>query len=154
MNRLKAAAPLIGLFFGAIFLGLGIINLGGTIASSSWVPQRAVVTRSAIEPASGRDGVKSPTIKYAYQRRGEDYVGTRVKYGLITSPGSARRLVARYTVGDSITVYVDPAHPNRSVMQKSGLIVPTVEVVAGILLLSLWLRAVKRERGERAGAGV
>ena len=150
MNRLKSFTPLIGLLFGSILLGIGVINLGGVILSAWWVPARGVVTRSAVESSGVRDRTTSPVIEYSYNFGGAGYAGNRIRFGLVTSPTSASELVDRYRVGDSVTVHVDPDEPRRSVLERRGLSVPVVETIAGFALLGVWLVAVRRERKPRS----
>ena len=153
MNALKAFAPLIGLVFGAILLGFGIINLSGSVASASWLPERGVVTRAVVETSGTRDRTTTPTIEYRYTRHDTTYTGTRIRYGLVTAPASARALVSRYRVGDTVTVYVNPRDPTKSVLQHNGLIIPIAETIAGILLLSLWVRKPQDTKNTKPRSG-
>lgn len=144
MKLFRTYAPYAGLVLGSVLVGFGIINLSGSIASASWVPVDAVVTRATADTGS------SPSVEYRYTRQGQPYTGNRIRFGFTTSPSAVRKLVARYTVGDSVTAYVDPRNPERSVLQHNGLLMPVAQLVVGFLLLSLWLRAPRRhERHER-----
>lgn len=142
MRHPRAYLPYIGLVLGSVLVGLGIINLSGSIASASWLPETAVITRVTADSGS------SPSVEYRYLRQGRPYTSTRIRFGFTTSPSAVRKLVSRYAVGDSVTAYVDPRNPERSVLQHNGLLIPVAELIVGFLLLSLWLRGPRRARAE------
>ena len=147
MKLLRTYAPYVGLVRGSVLVGLGIINLSGSIASASWLPEVAVITRATVDTAS------PPSVEYRYLRQGQPYTSTRIRFGFTTSPSAVRKLVARYSVGDSVTAYVDPRNPERAVLQHNGLLIPVAELVVGFLLLSLWLRAPRRPKGHDVTTG-
>jgi len=64
-----------------------------------------------------------PAIEYSYEVDGVAYRGNRVtKSPLLLKnwPGPAERLVARYPVGVTISVFVDPKDPHRAYLQPRG----------------------------------
>jgi hypothetical protein len=90
-------------------------------------------------------GFISGDVEYAYTHAGRKLRGTKVRSPQVSVnwPGPARRDVARYKPGDTVTVYVDPDDVLNAVLEPGGdprflpaagcfLIVP---FVAGVLLL-------------------
>jgi len=64
-----------------------------------------------------------PAIEYSYDFDGVAYRGNRVAKGplfLTNWPGPAERLVSRYPVGATISVFVDPKDPHRAYLQPRG----------------------------------
>jgi len=143
MKHPRAYLPYLGLILGSVLVGLGIINLSGSIASSSWVPEDAVITRVTADSAS------SPWVEYRYIRQDREYTSDRIRFGFTTSPSSVRKLVAGYAVGDSVIAYVDPRNPERAVLQHNGLLIPVAELIVGFVLLSFWLKAPRRHEGHK-----
>ena len=80
MTVVRRYLPYIGLVAGSLLIGLGIINLSGSIASSSWVPEDAVITRVTADTGS------APSVEYRYIRQGREYTSTRIRFGFTTSP--------------------------------------------------------------------
>ncbi|OZG70271.1 hypothetical protein BTA51_27135 [Hahella sp. CCB-MM4] len=62
----------------------------------------------------------SPSIKYEYFFNGSLYTGKRYAYGDIWSRnyGDSTRKISSIHVGRSIDIYVNPKHPNQSVVRK------------------------------------
>jgi hypothetical protein len=141
-----ALAALAGLLFGPLLLVIGGRNLAGAVSARSWVPATATITTSQVTSGGVRHRSFEADVEYEYRFEGRAYEGDRIGYGLIMSPNSARELADRYRSGDTVPVFVDPARPSRSTLQRGGIAASTVEVVAGLLFVMMWLRAALRER--------
>jgi hypothetical protein len=134
----KGFLPLFALMFGAILSVIGLTNLRGALQSRSWTPVRGVILSSGVTSAGTRDRVTSPEIRYEYDADGTMHRNDRIAYGMITSTRRARALRDRYRADDTVTVYVDTAHPERAVLRKGGVEVAAVESAAGLALLATW----------------
>jgi hypothetical protein len=63
-----------------------------------------------------------PVVEYQYEVDGISYRGDTIVLGPLIQfnwKGPAIRLVERFPVGASVTVYVDPAYPRRASLQPS-----------------------------------
>ena len=86
-----------------------------------------------------------PIVEYVYCHNGIEYRGKKVRSHLVVYnfKGPARRLCARYPLGASVDVYIDPNNPSRSVLEpggdawllRLGLPVSLLLIVLGALLV-------------------
>jgi hypothetical protein len=81
----------------------------------------------------------TPQVRYSYRANNTDYTGDKLAFGFVTGYGSdskARAQLARYPVGGQVTVYYDPASPDKAVLERraGG---STVGMVLGIIFLVL-----------------
>lgn len=146
--------------FGAIFLlaGLGItygtfiLPLQRILAARNWAPVEAVVTKSAVREHRGDDSTTySVYIAYRYTFHDRTYQGDRYRFASGSSSGHAakQRIVAAHPAGRAITVYVDPASPEESVIQRDaggalylGLL-PLLFALVGAVILFFGIRAAR-----------
>jgi Protein of unknown function (DUF3592) len=63
-----------------------------------------------------------PEIWYEYFQNGRRFVGLTVRSHEFAGnlPGAARRVLVRYPVGASVTVYFDPGNPEDAVLEPGG----------------------------------
>jgi len=62
----------------------------------------------------------SPEIEYRYEVDGVAYQGRKIVVGMLIKfnwRGPSRRLIERYPVGSTVTVYTDPKNPQRAYLQ-------------------------------------
>lgn len=79
---------------------------------------------------------QQPPFQYRYLFEGELYYGTGVR-----ATGGTRRALERYRSGDRIPVHLDPARPERALVQP-GLVAADrwqLGLAGGLLLVALWL---------------
>lgn len=63
-----------------------------------------------------------PIVKYVFHYNGIEYLGKKIRsHNIVYNfKGPAERLCARYPIGASVKVYVDPTRPSRSVLEPGG----------------------------------
>ncbi|MCC5865358.1 MAG: DUF3592 domain-containing protein [Wenzhouxiangella sp.] len=125
----------------ALLVGLFLITL---IGLQQWhygradysVPVRALVVESAQLPvATALDRVwPRHTFAYHYLYRGEFYVGNVYRHR-----GGLREAVSRLPVGSMVTVWVDPGHPERAVVEPGLSTADLGCLVVGLLLFLIGL---------------
>lgn len=146
--------------FGAIFAGfallmlypLGIKPLQKAKKAKTWDSVPAKVISSKVKSHSDDDGTTySVYIAYRYKVDGEEYLGDRYSFMGGSSSGreSKAEIVRQYPTGYQFNVFVDPANPADSVIQRElgstkflGLI-PSVFFLVGVMILVAGVRARK-----------
>ena len=82
----------------------------------------------------------TPVVEYQYDVDGVSYRGDTIVLGPLIQfnwKGPATRLIARFPVGASVTVYVDPAYPRRATLQPSvDRNLPLFLIFFGIIVLA------------------
>lgn len=135
---------------GVVFvMGIGVggitsmpFELRDLIVAQQWRPVEGRIQSSAILE---RDGVQLADVSYTYVVDGGRYMNDDIHFG--EELGTADALVARYPAGASVTVYVDPGDPQRSVLERRlgeesivTAVVLAVFVVAGVVMIGVGLR--------------
>lgn len=84
-------------------------------------------------------GSTQPLIEYTYEFRGREYWANRIVSPEVSLwlPRAAARVIAKYPVGSSTQVFVDPQKPSRAVLQPGGdhRLVPITMAFAAFFLL-------------------
>jgi len=89
-----------------------------------------------------------PVVEYQYEVDGVSYRGDTIVVGPLVQfnwKGPATRVIERFPVGASVTVYVDPANPRRASLQPSvdrnlPLFLITIGIFA-LIIVAILLRA-------------
>jgi hypothetical protein len=130
-----------------VAFAMGASGFQRTRAQADWLPVPGTVTSSEVvsviipSPASRRaDAVR---IIYEYQVEGAVYVSDRVNLNPVAinaDSDEGRRQLATYPVGAAVTVYINPADPAESVLERE----PSPEgIMAGMVLAgmaaTMWL---------------
>ncbi len=127
----KAGVVLVGLLCAAGFGAGGVIggselarHVGGWWTARTWQPVSGTVIETALQ-ADHTDGVTyRAAVRYRYEVRGKTYDGDRVGFtdGFDNIDGWQREHFNRFRrakrLGQSITVWVDPAHPEHSIADR------------------------------------
>jgi hypothetical protein len=115
-TMIGAAARSIGFsLFAAASLAVALLEGAALFESrraQSWPVVAGRVTESAFARGCGRGGGNySARVRYAYERAGARYEGTRIAFGdpECGSEDAARELAARFPVGMTVRVHVNPA---------------------------------------------
>ncbi|TVR91094.1 MAG: DUF3592 domain-containing protein [Wenzhouxiangellaceae bacterium] len=126
----------------ALLLGLFVLALIGLpqlhhVRADYSTPVRALVVESAQLPvATALDRVwPRHTFAYHYLYRGELYVGNVYRHR-----GGLREAVSRLPVGSMVTVWIDPRHPERAVIEPGPSRADLAWLALGTLLLVFGLR--------------
>ena len=142
------------LFSGVAVAGAALLGGGGSAwlesrSAHGWDAVEGVVSSSAVV-RSGQPRSSSPRfhadVEYRYAVGGTPYTGTRVSFD--PAPGVVREAAEalvreRYRPGAAVTVYVDPAEPSNSVLERSGGGLALVFAALGALLLGVALYQVR-----------
>lgn len=146
INRGALVVALLALLLPALgFLGVGLRGIQDIGQARHWPTTTGTVFRSGVAERGGR---YAPDVAYRYAVTGTEYQGTQLGLTLFQSGTSDRAAVAarvaRYPLGQPVTVHYDPARPARSALELpaqapawplllgAGLLLPFV------LLLWLW----------------
>ncbi len=92
-------------------------------AARNWEAVEAVVERSRVRTHRGDDSTTySVYIAYRYRYDGREYEGDRHRFLSGSSSGRAAKqaVVNRHPPGSRLTVYVDPAAPHESVIERDA----------------------------------
>ena len=107
--------------FGLILGGFGLHKLRLGREGATWPTVEGTIVGSRLETTRSSDTTKyQPAIRYRYTVDGESHEGHGVS--LVTSSTSrakAETLLARYPMGSTVQVHVDPDNPGRSVIDPS-----------------------------------
>ncbi len=91
-------------------------------AAATWPSVEGRITASEVLTRRDEGELEyRPHVAYAYAVGGRAYAGDRVRFGL-TRYGldPAKRLCARYAVGNAVQVYYDPTDPSHSVLERDA----------------------------------
>ncbi|HMJ92522.1 MAG TPA: DUF3592 domain-containing protein [Allosphingosinicella sp.] len=144
---------------GTLLLLFGLLWLGGFAfihfravakarASETWPTAMGKVTRSevVVEEDNDRDGTSTtwhnPIVAYSYAVAGEPIEGSRIRFANMRrgSRKKAEEILARYRVGDSVTVRYNPEKPKEAVLEsrKPGPLY-LVMALAGLIFIAVGL---------------
>ncbi|MDO4245984.1 MAG: DUF3592 domain-containing protein [Deinococcus sp.] len=145
VNRGALVVALLTLLLTALgFLGVGLRGIQDIRQARHWPTTTGTVFRSGVAERGDR---YAPDVAYRYAVAGTEYQGTQLQLTLFQSETSDRAAVAarvaRYPLGESVTVHYDPARPARSALEiPAQAPVWPLLLGAGMLLpfaLLLWL---------------
>lgn len=109
-----------------ITIGAGLVLWGWNIlqtakASAAWPTTDGRVTRSEVSHSTDADSGDSysPEVTYQYQVAGVAHQNNVIKFGenAYSSRRKAEGIASGYPVNARVTVYYDPAQPERSVLE-------------------------------------
>ncbi len=120
------ATGIVLLVVGAIFLIYGIIELDRASAMRDWPAIQGEVYSARVveELDTGVDDstwrVYRPEIRYSFILDGTEYAGARRSLGEPAASwrSHAETVVARYPVGQAVTVYYNPENPRDSIIER------------------------------------
>jgi len=97
-------------------------------ASMNWRPVDGTITRCTLQHTVRERWTMPdlhwyrPRVEYSYSVDGKDYVGKRVYFGAhewrASSSESSEWILLDYPVGSAVQVFVDPARPAESVLER------------------------------------
>ena len=127
-----------------VLVGAGAIYLGvdDTLqarASLEWPSVQGTVVRSTIERVVSTSGTSRSTtyrarVAYEYPVAGTKHEGDRISYGHYDteSESDAARVVAKYPVGNAVTVRYRPTDPRDAVLETGSAGLPWLYLGIGI----------------------
>jgi hypothetical protein len=81
-----------------------------------------------------RNVTNEPYVEYEYHVEGQRFRNTRITIGEKTSEYELEAILARYPVGTAVTVYYDPANPQKAVLERD-IFTSTMWLGFGCLML-------------------
>ena len=142
-----------GLVFTLVGAGISTVSFRTFLKqqdAAKWIGVDAVVLNSAVRSNSDSDGTTYyPYVAYSYTYEGRDYEGDRYDFWKVSSSGYSGKaaVVAQYPKGRKFKIFIDPIHPEESVINPKGgmlmllpLLLPLVFLVVGLLIMGVSLK--------------
>ena len=126
MESIGTLIMLFGLLWLAGFIFIHFRAVSKARASETWPTAMGKLTRSEVlvEEDRDRDGSSrtwyNPVVAYSYSVAGQAIEGSRIRFANMRrgSRKGAEEVLARYRLGDSVTVRYNPEKPNESVLES------------------------------------
>lgn len=136
MNVIQAIAGIGFAGFGAMLLVRYLVDLVYAFSSREWPRTYGVILSSKVMTTHGSESdTHKPVVTYRFSAGGPEIIGDQVCFGskdVGWSGGWAKRVVARYPVGATVSVHHDPEDPKTAVLE------PGVRpILIGNILISL-----------------
>lgn len=105
---------------GSMFVGLMVREAAMEAATYRWQPIECTVISSGVEVTDDDNEPYIPSITYRYVRDGRDFIGTKAtrRHRGFASYDRAEALSIRFPPGAETTCFVDPARPERALMER------------------------------------
>lgn len=108
-HKTRFRAPMLAMA-AALFIAYQMYSLASFLDSQDWVETHAKITHA--HRSQGRND--SASIRYRYVWQGQEYSGSRVRFGMWTTNGDLND----YRQGQTACVFVDPERPSSSTLQR------------------------------------
>ncbi len=129
--------------FGLVFVIISITSKRRAAAAQTWptTPGEITASRVDIHTSTDNDGHTSttykPVVAYRYELMGLQYTGERIAFGANTfNRRKSDEIIARYPVGQSVTVHYNPDKPQDAVLETE-VHGGTVSLIIGIVLMGV-----------------
>jgi hypothetical protein len=113
--------------------------------TGSWPAVKGIVLENTVTVERGPDGqIFLPTVRYRYEVAGRSFESSSIRWTPIQHRQytRARKLLDRYTPGQSVSVHYDPQRPYLAVLKPSrGISLPPVLVIAPTAAIYVWFIA-------------
>lgn len=145
----RATSIFLGLFLmgGVVAVGYSGWSAYWSLRSQTWPTVGGHITSSRMTQHDSQDGGETygVALTFDYQIGETGYHGQRLSFGTMSaSSGYAQQILARYPVGQTVTVHYAPGDPKNSVLEPGWhagtaipLVVGTVFILASILFRRL-----------------
>ena len=149
--------PFIGILLELALIALGLMLIRKHTKSKrkaaealNWPKALGRVTHSEIlrSESSDEDGTSfsyTPHIEYEYQVSGQNYCSKQVAFGGFSGTGSqkpAEKVVYKYPLNDSVSVYYNPTNPHEAVLEQNVGSGARGALIGGIILIAVSLLTV------------
>ena len=144
MESIGTLLALFGLLWLAGFAFIHFRAVAKANASETWPTSIGKLTRSEVvvekdrDPDSRNSTWYNPVVAYSYNVAGETIEGSRIRFANMRrgSRKKAEEVLARYRVGDSVTVRYNPEKPSEGVLEteKPGPLY-LVMALAGLIFI-------------------
>ena len=112
-------------------------------AARTWpqAPGRIVSCELMRQPGPKGGEVVTPVIEYEFNHEGRSFKSSHWRFGnfSVGNSVSAQAVVSRYPVGSSVTVFVNPQQPMKSVLEHQPSWLSWVPFGFGIFFLALFI---------------
>ncbi|WP_162459021.1 DUF3592 domain-containing protein [Desulfosarcina ovata] len=144
---------ILGMFVaGVVMMAWGGFEIKGSRESGSWPTAQGTISASSVGKRTTRDSnhrtktTYYPKVGYHYQVEGRKYSSTRIAFGVGESGGSmkwAQKIVNKYPVGKTVTVYYNPQDPPYGVLESGTTWRSIVLLLAGAVFFIVGVLCVK-----------
>jgi len=155
---------MLGMFAaGIVMIAWGGYEIKGSRESGSWPNVQGTITSSDVSKRITRDSnhrkrtTYYPKVGFQYQVDGRRYASSRIAFGTGDTGGSAkwaRKVVNKYPVGKTVTVYYNPQDPQYGVLESGITWRSIIFLLAGIAFFAAGVQCVKVKLGKRRKMGV
>jgi Protein of unknown function (DUF3592) len=127
---------------GIVLVAFGGYEIKGSRESGNWPSAQGTISSSSVSKRTTRDSNNRtkktyyPKVGYHYQVDGRKYISHRIAFGTGETGGSekwARKIVNKYPVGKTVTVYYNPQDPNYGVLESGFTWRSVIIFLSGIL---------------------
>jgi hypothetical protein len=140
---MNAGPLLIGLPFGILPLAFGGWQIWRESAPRRWSKVSGTILSSRIDVTATSYGGKTfiPVIEYEYRFNDQSFKSSRCRVRNYVSGQSsdAEMIRSRYPAGSAVTVFVNPRHPEKSVLEYGVSPLSWVPIALGLIFISLAL---------------
>ena len=153
-NKKSDAMILIGvlIIFGLVFGGFGAYKYNIGKESSTWPSETCKITYSNIDSkhVDSKTEYKA-NVKYSFTIDGKEYKGDQVTSSDVyfKTMSNARELLDKYPIGSEVSVYYDPADPDRAVLEtgikKNVYLLIGGGVVCFLLAIAILVSSLKKK---------
>jgi hypothetical protein len=134
---------LIGLPFGLLPLGFGTWQIWREFSPRKWPTVSGAILSSRINATPTGYGGKefTPVVEYEYRFNGQSFKSSRRRLRHYASGQSAdaEAIHFRYPAGSSVTVFVNPRKPEKSVLEYGVTPLSWIPLALGLVFISLAL---------------
>ncbi len=143
---------------GVCMMAWGGYEIKGSRESGSWPSTNGTITSSSMSKRTTRDSnhrtrtTYYPKIGFQYQVGGRTYTSTRIAFGTGETGGSvkwARKVVNKYPVGNTVTVYYNPQDPQYGVLESGITWRSIIFLLAGLAFFAAGALCVKAKSKQR-----
>jgi len=131
------SVPFIMMAAGAINVAWAVARFPRAFSSARWPTTEGLIMARDLDDSPGK---YQPLFEYRYQVDGVPFRGSRISFGPPFNPQAFQRALVtyhQYPPGKAVTVYYDPQHPDRSVLEPGINEWLGAQLVGGLVLIAL-----------------
>jgi hypothetical protein len=132
------------LMLGGLPLGFGVWQLYRELAPRGWPQVSGTVVTTRIDKQPIRNGYQYvPFIDYKFCYKDQTFTSSRRRAGNYISGQNedAEAVIARYPVGSSVTVFVNPKSPGKSALEYGTTPLSWIFIVIGLVFSTIFMMA-------------
>jgi hypothetical protein len=124
---------------GAVNVAWARARIPRALMSTRWPTTEGLIVARDLDDAPGK---YQPVCEYRYEVNGVQFRGSRISFAPALDPRAFERALVifhRYPPDKRVTVYYDPHHPHRSVLEPGVTWPLAAQLVGGVGLIALAL---------------